>query len=40
MSKHVIELGVVDLVSSLCLESLQNNAILLVRHLHAEVVED
>ena len=40
LSQHEVELHVVDFVSSLSLESLQNDAILLVSHLHAEVVKD
>ena len=40
VSKHVIELDIVDFVGSLCLESLQNDGILLIGNLHAEVVED
>ena len=40
VSEHVVELDVVDLVGGLRLESLQNDGILLVGDLHAEVVED
>ena len=40
MSKDVIELNIVDLVSGLGLESLQDDGLLLLGNLHAEVVED
>lgn len=40
VSKHVVKFNVVDFVCSLSHESLENNTILLVRHLHTEVVED
>lgn len=40
LSQHEVELHVVDLIGSLSLESLQNDSILLVSHLHAEVVKD
>ena len=38
--KHVVELHVVDLVGGLGLEALLNDGVLLVGHLHFEVVED
>lgn len=40
VSQHVVKFDIVDFVGSLCLESLQNDAVLLVGDLHAEVVED
>jgi hypothetical protein len=36
----VVELDVIDFVGSLCLETLLDDAKLLLGHLHAEVVED
>ena len=40
VSQHVVKFDIVDFVGSLCLESLQNDGILLIGDLHAEVVED
>ena len=40
VSEHVVELGVVDFVGCLRLESLQDDGILIIGDLHAEVVED
>lgn len=40
VSEHVIELYIVDFIGSLCLEPLQDDGVLLVGDLHAEVVED
>ena len=40
VSQHVIEFDIVDFVGGLSLESLQDNVVLSVRDLHAEVVED
>ena len=40
VSEHVVELDVVDFVGCLRLESLQDDGILLIGDLHAEVVED
>jgi hypothetical protein len=40
VSQHVVKFDIVDFVGSLCLESLQNDGILCISDLHAEVVED
>ena len=40
VSQHVVKFDIVDFVGSLRLESLQNDGILLIGDLHAEVVED